>query len=462
MTGEAGSPLWWSVGQIQGAYRSGALSPVDVAREALARIEAHDSALHAFVTVTADELLTSARAAEAAYRRGDDAPLLGIPVAVKDVFHLAGAPTTLGSAVYRGQVSVEDSGAVARLRRAGATFVGKTSTAEFGQSATTDGRLGPDAANPWDPARTPGGSSGGSASAVAAGLAVLGLGSDGGGSVRIPGAFTGLVGVKPTIGGCRDERGFRAMTDFQVPGPLSRRSADARVMLEVLCDRPLQRNAASRPRRVGWCPRPQGHPVDPGVAGQLEAVAAILERMGIEVVEHDLPLDGWAEIFGPLVLAEEHRERGHLLDFAADLLTDYERVSLEAARKLDAVTITAARRALEEYRERIGALFSRFDALVLPSTAVTAFPLRQRPREVAGQRVSALWGAFPFTVPFNVAGTPALTLPAGLVDGLPVGVQLVGASGAEAALLDLAEELEEALDFPANALQGLWPTPAGF
>jgi aspartyl-tRNA(Asn)/glutamyl-tRNA(Gln) amidotransferase subunit A len=172
--------------------------------------------------------------------------------------------------------------------------------------------------------------------------------------------------------------------------------------------------------------------------------------MGADVVETELPLDGWADIFGPLVLAEEHRERGHLLDLAADRLTDYERATLEAGRALDPRTVTRARQALAEYRCRIGSLFSSFDALLLPTVAVPAFPHRQRPREIDGRRVGSLWGAFPFTVAFNVAGTPALTLPAGLADGLPVGAQLVGSPGGESSLLDLAEDLEEALDLPAT------------
>lgn len=460
MNSEANSPLWWGVEQLRHAYREGTLSPVEVAREALARVDAHDPTLHAFVTVTADELLRSAAEAANAYRRGDDAPLLGVPVAVKDVFHLAGAETTLGSAVFAGQVSAEDSGAVARLRRAGAAFVGKTSTAEFGQSATTENRLLPDTANPWDPTRTPGGSSGGSAAAVAAGLTTLGLGSDGGGSLRIPGAFTGLVGFKPSIGSCRDERGFRAMSDFQVPGPLARTVDDARIMLEVLCDRPLPRGSAPRTRTVAWCRQAEGHPVHPGVTERLKDVANTLATTGAEVIETDLPMEGWADIFGPLVLAEEHRERGHLLDLAPDRLTDYERATLKAGRNLDPGTVTRARHALAGYRSRIISLFSSYSALLLPTVATPAFPHRQRPREIDGQRVGSLWGAFPFTVAFNVAGTPALTLPAGLVDNLPVGAQLVGPPGGESSLLDLAEDLEEALALPvATALRRLWPTP---
>src|SRR5690606_28447311 len=134
-------------------------------------------------------------------------PLLGVPVAVKDVFHVGGVVSTLGSRLHEHQVAKHDSGVVRRLRAAGAMFVGKTNTPEFCQSATTDNLLGPDTGNRWDPARTAGGSSGGSAAAVAAGLASVAVGSDGGGSIRIPAAFTGAVGVKPTLGRCADEQG---------------------------------------------------------------------------------------------------------------------------------------------------------------------------------------------------------------------------------------------------------------
>ncbi len=455
--GADSSPLWWSVSQLKAEYKKGRLSPVDVAQEALRRIDAYDPQLRAFVTVTRKLLLESAAEAEAAYRRGEVAPLLGVPVSVKDVFHISGVETSYGSLVHRGEVAVQDSGTVARLRRAGAAFVGKTNTAEFGQSATTENRILPDTDNPWDAGRTPGGSSGGAAASVAAGLSVVALGSDGGGSIRIPAAFTGLVGLKPTTGACRDEYGFRAMVDFVSPGPMARRVADVRVALEVLSDRTFPRDEVKRPRRVGFCPRPEWRPVEEAIQRILEDVAQLVAGMGVEVVQTDLPLQGWQEIFGPLVLADELRERGHLLATAPDLLSDYERRSLEAARDMDPKSVARARAALPEYRSRIADVFSSFDVLLLPAVAVSAFPLRIRPREVAGESVDGLWGAFPFAAPFNVAGNPAVTVPVGLADGLPVGVQLVGPDGSEGSLLELCESIEEAVAFPFASAEALWP-----
>lgn len=451
----ADSPLFWPVSELVAAYRAGDLSPVEVAKDALYRIDRYGGDLNAYVTVTEELLADEAERAASAYGAGDERPLLGVPIAVKDVFHVAGVPTTCGSLVLREQVAVQDSGMVRRLRSAGAMVVGKTNVPEFCQSATTENLLGPDTANPWDVTRTAGGSSGGTAAAVAAGLASVGVGSDGGGSIRIPAAFTGLVGVKPGTGLCRDEHGFRTMSEFASPGPMARTVADARILLGVLADRPYPRRDAAV-QRVAWCPRPAGAPVDRDVASLVGHVPDLLAELAHDVAEYDLPVHGWEEIFAPLVLAEEHRERGHLLALAGDQLTRYVRNTLRAGRDLAPQRVAAAERALVLYRERFTRLFDTFDVLVCPATAVPAFPLGERPRVVAGERVRRLWGAFPFTSPFNVAGIPTLTLPCGLAAGLPVGVQLAMRPGDEQVLLDVTEELERALRFDRSPVSGRW------
>lgn len=448
-----------SVRELTTSYQRGSASPVDVTREMLDRIDRFDPELHAHLAVTAELALEQAKDAEERYGRGERAPLLGVPVAVKDAFHLAGAPTTLGSLVHRDQYSSSDSGVVRRLRSAGAVFTGKTNTAEFGQSATTDNRLGPDTGNPWSPDRTPGGSSGGSAAAVAAGLCTMAVGSDGGGSIRIPAAFTGLVGVKPTSGLCVDERGFRAMSDFVSPGPLARSVDDARVMLEVLAERRYPREDLPA-LRIAWCPRPENRPVDPGISETVENTAKLLEQLGHQVETVDLPVQGWEDIFGPLVLDEEHRERGHLLTVAKDLLTKYERMSLGAAASLTPDAVSRARDDLHAYKRKVTRLFDSYDLVLTPTVAVPAFPLGRRPETVAEQQVDRLWGAFPFTAPFNVAGTPAVSLPCGVTGNLPVGAQLVANAGHEQLLLNVSEQLEEALGFHAAGVRERWAKPA--
>lgn len=447
-------PCFWPAAALRKAYRSGELCPEDVTDRILSRLRELDPVVHAFWFDLDALARRQAKAAKEAYRRGTAGPLAGIPVSIKDTFDIEGEVSSYGSQVYRDNVATADSGSVRRLRQAGAVFVGKTHTAEFGQSATSENCLGPAAANPWNLDCTPGGSSGGAAGSVAAGLATIALGADGGGSIRIPAAFTGLVGVKPTYGLCRNEGGFRAMSDFVCPGPLSWRVADARDMLGVLSDAELKRGAAGHALRVAWCPRPEGRAVQPELLATVEAAVRRLEAMGHHVAEVDLPLAGWNDVFGPLVLDEERRERGHLLDLPDLTLTDYVRRTLEAAKRLDAAAVDAARTGHRLYRERIAGLFERHDLIVTPATAVPAFPFGKRPAEIDGSSVDWLWGAFPFTSPFNVAGTPALSLPCGFAAGMPVGIQFVAAAGRDAFLLDVAEDLEDALalDLPAILL----------
>jgi aspartyl-tRNA(Asn)/glutamyl-tRNA(Gln) amidotransferase subunit A len=181
-----------------------------------------------------------------------------------------------------------------------------------------------------------------------------------------------------------------------------------------------------------------------------------MASLGHEVVEIDLPVDGWNDVFGPLVLEDEHRERGHLLEHSPELLTRYERSALRAALSLDAAETHRAQELLPRYRRRIDELLTSYDIVLTPSVAVPAFPLGHRPETIDGQPVDQLWGAFPFAVPFNVAGVPAASLPCGLVAGLPVGVQLISRSGTEQRLLDVSEQLEEALPFDRSAVVERW------
>lgn len=429
-----------------GQYRDGSLSPVEIVRAALNRMQACEPYLAAMVTVLNEAALAQAEAAEEAWRRGVGGPLAGVPISIKDTFDIAGCVTTRGSRIHRRHIAFEDSGVVRRLRRAGAIFVGKTNTAEFGQSATSENRLGRVTRNPWDLERTPGGSSGGAAVSVAAGYVPLALGADGGGSIRIPAAMTGVFGIKPSYALCPDEGGFRAMSDFACAGPLSHSVADARLFLSVLAERQFDRHAR-KALKIAYCAAPERRPVHSGIRTAVERVAKVLENMGHIVVEADLDLGGWNDAFGPLVLAEEWRERGHLADYCQDDLTDYEAASLVAAQSLSADLVAAARNRHQEYRRRIDELFTRFDILLTPATASPAFLIGQRPREIDGQRVDRLWGAFPFTPAFNVAGTPAAAVPCEVVDGLPVSAQLVAARGNDDVLLDICEDLEEALNF---------------
>jgi Asp-tRNA(Asn)/Glu-tRNA(Gln) amidotransferase A subunit family amidase len=178
-----------------------------------------------------------------------------------------------------------------------------------------------------------------------------------------------------------------------------------------------------------------------------------LSALGHEVEEIDVPVAGWKEAFGPLVLEEEGRLRGYLLHDCREMLTNYELAALEAAASLDASSVMSAREQCRTFRARMDAFLARYDVIATPTTAVTAFPVGERPRSIAGEPVDALWGAFPFTAAFNVAGTPGASIPCGFIDGLPVGLQLVCARGRDRQLLDIAEDLEECLHLDVSAVQ---------
>jgi Asp-tRNA(Asn)/Glu-tRNA(Gln) amidotransferase A subunit family amidase/enoyl-CoA hydratase/carnithine racemase len=448
---------FWPLAALLQAFRARELSPVELSRELLGRIESLDGELHSYIRTTPELALEQAREAERRYAGDEEGHslLLGIPISIKDLFDVSGIPTSLGSAVYGDDVATADSEPVNRLRESGAVFLGKSNTAEFGQSATTENMLGPDCGNPWDPTRTAGGSSGGAAASVAAGLASAALGSDGGGSVRLPAAMCGLFGHKPTIGLIPNEGRFRAMTPFVSPGPVVRRVADARLLLEVMSGASFARGEVNK-ARIGWCPAPQGSPVDPGVRLATAEAVKRLEELGHDVEEIELPLEGWNDAFGPLVLADEKRYRGHLLDRHADLLTDYARRTIEAAETVGGAEIAAAQAVQADLRARVEALFRTYDFIVTPTAASVAFPLGRRPSEIDGRPVDTLWGPFPFTAPFNVTGSPAASLPCGLSARLPVGLQVVGPTGGDSAVLDLCESLEEALDFPGEEMARRW------
>lgn len=429
-------------------FSKGTKSPLEVTETLLEVIAKKESSIHAMQLITPELARAQAKESELRYKNGTQRPLEGVPITIKDTFDVAGCISTRGSRVYLENTALEDSGVVRRLRAAGAVFLGKTNTAEFGQSATSENKLGYTTGNPWCLSKTPGGSSGGAAASVAAGYTPIALGADGGGSIRIPAAMSGVFGFKPSFGLCLDEGGFRGMSDFASAGPLTNTVADARLFLSVLAERDLIKNKGkSKKRKIAYCAAPEGHPVDPAISAAVASAAYLLEKMGHQVEKVELDISGWNEVFGPLVLAEEWRERGHLAKFCNSELTDYEESSLRAARDLTCQQIVDARKKHSEYRLKIAKIFEEYENILTPTVAAPAFNIGERPREIAGQKVSWLWGAFPFTSPFNVAGVPAASIPYGISDALPISVQLVGAMNSDEDLLNLCEDLEEDIKF---------------
>ncbi|MEV0538914.1 amidase [Nocardia salmonicida] len=472
----AGELTRCSATELGALIRAREVSPVEVVESALARMEQLDPTLHAFCTPTPELALAQAhRVADKLANGGDPGPLAGVPMGIKDLLSTAGVRTTFGSWVYRDFVPDEDDIVVRRSLAAGAICLGKTNTSEFGYSATGDNPLFPTTRNPWNPALTPGGSSAGSAAAVAAGMATVALGSDGGCSVRVPAALCGLVGVKPSMGrvpvypGCRDERlpGVSGWESIEHIGPITRTVADAALMLSVLagpdprdrhsipCDDVdwLGAAAAGSARedsvaglRVGFSVDFGYLAVDPEVRRVVTAAVTdvIADRLGC-VVEEVVP--EWpdpTEAFSALIVAEtdltgmrrmidRHGDRmsPHLVDWLRAPWTAHQFTDANITRK--AVVNAMAR------------LMTRYDVLVTPTSAVPAFPIEERgPTEIDGHRVSdSAWIGFNY--PANLTGQPAASVPAGSTrDGLPVGVQIIGRHLADATVLRLAAAIERA------------------
>ncbi|HZP41655.1 MAG TPA: amidase [Candidatus Binatia bacterium] len=447
---------------LAAAVRCGELSPVDLMQATLDRLAALNPVLNAFVALREDDALAEARALAERIARGEDpGPLAGLPFGVKDEEDLAGLPTTRGSRVFKDHVPARDSTQVARLRAAGAVPIGKTNMPEFGYTAFTTNRLFGTTRNPWDLTRTPGGSSGGSAAAVAAGIVPLATGFDGGGSVRIPASYTGLFGLKPTYG--RISRGpfqFFDWIDTISPGPMTRAVADAALFLDAVVGYdPHDRDSLPHPGysylarlddvprglRLGYSPTLGYARVDADVRRTVEDAVETLARAldrPVDVVPGALTDVGlaWAMIncferhAWVASLIEPHRD-----DWEPDFLH-----GLELGGKVGAVEMGFAMNLRRQLIDEVNALFARYDVLLTPTLPTVAFaaagPL---PRGADGGDFDSPIHAVAFTYPFNMTGHPAATVRAGFGGGgLPVGLQLVAERGREDLLLQVARAFE--------------------
>jgi aspartyl-tRNA(Asn)/glutamyl-tRNA(Gln) amidotransferase subunit A len=454
--------IWQSALEIGDLIRAKKLSPVEIADAVLSRIDAINPTLNAFCRVAADRARAAAREAEIAVTKGEPlGPLHGVPVSIKDVLFTRGLPTTGGSRLFADHVPDEDAIAVARLKAAGAIVLGKTNTSEFGHKAVTENPLFGVTKNPWNPALTPGGSSGGAAVAVASGCGPVALGTDGGGSIRIPAAFCGAYGFKPSYGRVPDRGGFPSgFAHVSHVGPLTRTVRDAALVLDVIAGGD-DRDRHSLPREAGsyleacdgrvkglniaWTPDLGYAHADPRVTELAGDAAAEFESLGchVEVVN-----PGWEDpegFFGTMIAAQFYAAWSDRLPEAE---AEMDPTLVKFIRRGGAVTARDYVQALgrvDAYWREVHAFLERFDLLLMPTVAVLPFPAGQAPpREIAGGRVSVL-GWMPFTFPFNLTGQPAASVPAGWTgDGLPVGLQIVGRRHADATVLAASAAFEEA------------------
>ncbi|MFD6496349.1 amidase, partial [Streptomyces sp. NPDC060188] len=446
--------------QLVDGYRKGEFSPEDVTRAALERAERVQPAVNAFVRLLADDALTRARASADRWRRGEPMGLLdGVPVTVKDILLLRGHPTLRGSKTVSEQGRWnEDAPSVARLREHGAVFLGKTTTPEFGWKGVTDSPLSGVTRNPYDVSRTAGGSSGGSAAAVALGAGPLSLGTDGGGSVRIPAAFCGIFGMKPTYGRVPLYPASAFGTLAHV-GPMTRDAADAALMLDVIGAPDARDWSALGPAggsfvdalaggvrglRVAYSASLGGQvAVAPAVASAVRRAVERLAGLGAHVTETDPDFTDPVEAFHTLWFSGAARVTQQLGPDRRSLLDPGLREICGRGARYSALEYLAATDVRMALGRRMGLFHTTYDVLVTPTLPSTAFAAGAEVPARSGLRRWTGWT--PFTYPFNLTQQPAATVPVGVDgDGLPAGLQIVAARHRDDLVLRTAHALYEA------------------
>jgi aspartyl-tRNA(Asn)/glutamyl-tRNA(Gln) amidotransferase subunit A len=440
------------------------LSPVEITRAVLERVERLNPRLNAFVLVHAERALTEARAAEQAVMSGRPlGPLHGVPVSIKDNLWTVGERTTFGSRLMAEFVPPEDAPSVAGLRAAGAIFVGRTNLPEFAWRGSTDNPLFGESRNPWDLMRTPGGSTGGGAAAVAAGLGPIALGSDGAGSIRIPASFCGLVGLKPTFGRVPMYPAAGGNELVAHVCPLARTVRDAALMMNAIarhdprdmfalpdddvdyltaCGEPLVGARGGKSVRIAWSSDLGYAAVEPETRTIAEAAARAFSDIGLKVEEASPNLGDPSVILQALyggAQAGAHAARA--AEQKAQMDPELVRYAEASAGMsvIDHVRGVAARQKLVDTLRRF---FERYDLLLTPTLGLPAFPLGiVGPDEVAGRAVTHL--GWTLCYPFNYSGQPAVSVPAGWTTGsLPVGLQIVGRRLEDALVLRAAAAFE--------------------
>ncbi|MEZ5648064.1 MAG: amidase [Alphaproteobacteria bacterium] len=453
-------------------YRSGKISPVEVTTACLEKIYTHNSAINAFCLVDVSAALEAARLSEKRFREGKPLGLIdGIPVAIKDLLLTKAWPTLRGSKIVsENQPWNEDSPAVARLKESGAILLGKTTTPEFGWKAVTDSPLTGITRNPWDTGKTPGGSSGGSAAALASGMTILALGSDGGGSIRIPASFTGTVGLKPTSGRVP----LWPMSVFGTlahHGPMARNVRDTAILMNVIslydardiyavpglpedfCEGLNEKIAHVR---VAYSPNLLGCKANADVDESVAQAVRISQTQGIRVDIIANPLGNLREqveatwrvhwLLGLMKISQSYPALMKSKDVDPGLIALIEEgKNLSVQQILDAISLR------EELTFSLNELFSKQDLLITPTVAIPPFEIGLNvPRASAFKH---WWEWTPFTLPFNLSRHPAISIPCGLTaDGLPIGLQIVGRLGEDKLVLQAARAFETIL--PSSKFPG--------
>lgn len=453
--------LYLPITMLSNLIRTGEISPVELTESTFAEIDKHNPRLNAFIALCREESLEAAKQAEREIGDGQiRGALHGIPVAIKDIIHVAGAPTTCGSKFFSVNPSQPDATVTTRLKAAGAIIVGKTNLHEFAYGVTSENPHFGATPNPWDTSRVAGGSSGGSAAAVAAGLCAGALGSDTGGSIRIPAAMCGVVGLKPTYGRVSVRGVFELAQSLDCVGPICRRVKDAAVMMNTLAgydggdvhskNRPVPDYTEALEDSISGMRAgvPRQHCFEglhPDVENSVAEAIGVLGKLGVDVIELDLLSipDAHQATLTILMAEASHFHQRRLAEHREDFGLDVREI-LEDGQKLSAADYVGATRSRELARHEFDQAFEAVDFILTPTAPVPA-PLRSmldtsdgsdsnliRPRLTQNTRI------------FNLLGLPVISVPCGFTkEGLPVGLQIVGRWWAEGELLQIAHAYEQ-------------------
>jgi amidase len=437
------------------------VSAVEVLDAHLAQIDRVDPFVNAIVTLLPERARAQAEAADAALARGEDVgPLHGLPIAHKDTTDTKGIRTTYGSPIYRDFVPEENALIVERIQRAGAIPIGKTNVPEFGAGSQTFNTVFGATRNPYDLTRTPGGSSGGAAAALATGMHPIADGSDLGGSLRNPGGYCNVVGFRPSPGRVPKVSSQSAWFDMTTNGPLARTVGDVALLMSVIAgpdnrspiclDDPGAVFAALLERdfrgaRVAWSRNLGGLPVDPRTTAVLESQRGVFADLGIDVIEAEPDLIGADEVFHILRAWEFEAGYGELLDTRRDELKGTVIWNIEQGRDLSGADVARAYRLRSALYQRVQAFFREFDFLLAPVSQVPPFPVdTEYPTEIDGTPMATYIEWMRTCSRITVTAHPAISIPAGFTpEGLPVGLQIVGRARDDFGVLQLAHAFEQ-------------------
>jgi aspartyl-tRNA(Asn)/glutamyl-tRNA(Gln) amidotransferase subunit A len=465
---EKSNPTQLELSEVSQLIRTKQVSPVELTQACLRRIGQLNAKLNAFITITGESALAEAKAAESEIQRGDwNGPLHGVPIALKDIVDTTGVRTTAASGLFKDRVPTEDAEIVRRLKAAGAVFLGKLNLHEFAYGGSSVVSYFGPVHNPWDPNLSAGGSSGGSAVAVAARLCYAAIGTDTGGSIRQPASYCGIVGLKPTYG--------RVSTSGVVPlswsldhvGPMTRTTKDAALVLQAIAgydrndlasiDTPVpdfvtNLSDSTKSMRLGIPRAFFWGELNPEIGAAMEAALVVLKKLTASVrtvapLATDDSYKSWTDPYGAVFTAEAYAFHKDHLEKSPELYQPATLKRLRAGAEVTAAKYIQSRREMERIRRSLSNVFESLDALITPTVRIPPFTIVDLQADIDTVRTKEL-AMLHNTRPINLTGLPTVSVPCGFTrNGLPIGMQITGRAGDEATVLRLAHAYEQATDW---------------